>query len=91
MVKTLNHIGYHDVEDHGREDDHPHRRAIAVAADDPRAADVVSALLQRLGYEPVVVGTLADGRDLEPGEALFSGWSTAAELSGRREAQIHAA
>ncbi|GAA4521070.1 FAD/NAD(P)-binding protein [Brachybacterium paraconglomeratum] len=89
VVKTLNHIGYHDVEDHGREDGHPSRRAIAVAADDPRAADVVSALLHRLGYEPVVVGTLADGRDLEPGEALFSGWSTAAELSGRREAQIH--
>lgn len=91
VVKTLNHIGYHDVEDHGREDGDPSRRAIAVAADDPRAADVVSALLQRLGYEPVVVGTLADGRDLEPGEALFNGWSTAAELSGRREARIHAA
>lgn len=91
VVKTLNHIGYHDVEEHGREDGHPHRRAIAVAADDPRAADVVSALLHRLGYEPVAVGTLAEGRDFEPGAALFSGWSTASELGRRREERIHAA
>ena len=91
VVKTLNHIGYHDVEEHGREDGHPHRRAIAVAADDPRAADVVSALLHRLGYEPVAVGTLAEGRDFEPGAALFSGWSTASELGRRREEKIHAA
>lgn len=90
VVKTLNHIGYHDVEDHGREDGHPHRRAIAVAADDPRAADAVGALLQRLGYDPVSVGTLADGRELEPGAALFGTWSTAEELSRRRE-QIPAA
>ncbi|MDN5601279.1 MAG: NAD(P)-binding domain-containing protein, partial [Brachybacterium sp.] len=85
VVKTLNHIGYHDLEDRGREDGHPHRRAIAVAADDPRAADAVGALLQRLGYDPVAVGTLADGRELEPGAALFGTWSTAEELSRRQE------
>ncbi|HEX7350991.1 FAD/NAD(P)-binding protein [Brachybacterium sp.] len=90
VVKSLNHIGYHDVEDHGREDGHPERRAIAVAADDPRAADVAGALLQRLGYEPVSVGTLADGRELEPGAALFGTWSTAEELTRRRQEQIPA-
>ncbi|ASK65982.1 DNA-binding protein [Brachybacterium avium] len=84
VVKTLNHIGYHDLEDHGRQDGHPRRRALAVAADDPRAADEVSGLLQRLGYDSVIVGTLADGRDLEPGAALFGTWSTAEELSRRR-------
>ena len=88
VVKTLNHIGYHDVEDHGREDGHPQRRAIAVAADDPRSADAVSALLQRLGYDAVAVGALADGRALEPGAALFGTWSTAEELGRRRQEQI---
>ena len=91
VVKTLNHIGYHDLEDHGREDGDPQRRAIALAADDPRAADAVSVLLQRLGYEPVRVGNLADGRELEPGAALFGTWSTSEELDRRRQELITAA
>jgi predicted dinucleotide-binding enzyme/uncharacterized NAD(P)/FAD-binding protein YdhS len=91
VVKSLNHIGYHDLEDHGREDGDPRRRAIALAADDPRAADAVSALLQRLGYEPVRVGTLAEGRELEPGAALFGTWSTSEELDRRRQELITAA
>ena len=91
VVKTLNHIGYHDVEEHGREEGDPSRRALAVAADDQRAGDLVAALLQRLGYEPVHLGALAAGRDLEPGEALFSGWSTREELGLRRAAQVRAA
>lgn len=91
VVKTLNHIGYHDVEEHGRDHGDPSRRAIALAADDDRAAELVTTLLHRLGYEPVHLGALAAGRDLEPGEALFSGWSTSAELDLRRTEHIRAA
>ena len=91
VVKTLNHIGYHDVEEHGRDHGDPSRRAIALAADDDRAAELVTTLLHRLGYEPVHLGVLAAGRDLEPGEALFSGWSTSAELDLRRAQHIRAA
>ena len=91
VVKTLNHIGYHDVEEHGRDHGAPSRRAIALAADDDRAAELVTTLLHRLGYEPVHLGALAAGRDLEPGEALFSGWSTSAELDLRRAEHIRAA
>jgi len=91
VVKTLNHIGYHDVEEHGRDTADPARRAIALAADDERAAELVGALLHRIGYEPVHLGALATGRDLEPGEALFSGWSTSEELGLRRAAQVRAA
>ena len=91
VVKTLNHIGYHDVEEHGRDHGDPSRRAIALAADNDRAAELVTTLLHRLGYEPVHLGALAAGRDLEPGEALFSGWSTSAELDLRRAEHIRAA
>ncbi|GLI29405.1 MULTISPECIES: FAD/NAD(P)-binding protein [Brachybacterium] len=91
VVKTLNHIGYHDVEEHGRDHGDPSRRAIALAADDDRAAELVTTLLHRLGYEPVHLGALAAGRDLEPGEALFSGWSTSEELGLRRAEQVRAA
>ena len=91
VVKTLNHIGYHDVEEHGCDQSDPSRRAIALAADDDRAAELVGALLHRLGYEPVHLGALAAGRDLEPGEVLFSGWSTSEELGLRRASQVRAA
>lgn len=80
VVKSLNHIGYHDVEDHGRPAGHPERRALAVAADDARAADAVSALLGRLGFDAVRIGPLAEGRHVEPGAGLFTGWSTREEL-----------
>ncbi|AXK46833.1 FAD/NAD(P)-binding protein [Brachybacterium saurashtrense] len=91
LVKTLNHIGYHDVEEHGRPDGDTVRRAIALAADDPQAAAAVAQLLHRIGYEPVRVGTLAEGRELEPGAGLFSGWCTREELGLRRAAQVRAA
>ena len=91
VVKTLNHIGYHDLEDQGRAAGHPQRRALALAADDPRAADAAGAVLQRLGFDPVVVGSLADGRDLEPGQRLFSGWRSGEELSRLLQEQVRAA
>lgn len=85
VVKALNHIGYHDVEDQGREGGDPLRRAIAVASDDARAADAVSAVLNRMGYDGVAVGALAVGRHFEPGAGLFDGWSTRDELSVRHQ------
>lgn len=88
VVKALNHIGYHDVEDQGLESGHPRRRAIAVAADDSRAADVVGALLNRMGYDGVKLGELAAGRHLEPGAGLFSGWSTRDELHRRHREHV---
>ncbi|WP_193105145.1 FAD/NAD(P)-binding protein [Brachybacterium sp. FME24] len=91
VVKALNHIGYHDVEDLGRESGDPQRRAIAVASDDSRAADVVGALLNRMGYDGVKLGALASGRHLEPGAGLFSGWSTRAELHRRHREQSRVA
>lgn len=91
VVKALNHIGYHDVEDQGRASGHPRRRAIAVAADDSRAADVVVALLNRLGYDGVALGALATGRHLEPGAGLFGGWSTRDELHRRHQEQVRVA
>ncbi|MFC0674420.1 FAD/NAD(P)-binding protein [Brachybacterium hainanense] len=80
VVKSLNHIGYHDVEDAGRPAGDPERRALAVAADDPHAADAVGVLLNRLGFDAVPIGPLAEGRRLEPGAGLFAGWSTRSEL-----------
>jgi predicted dinucleotide-binding enzyme len=71
VVKTLNHIGYHEIEDDRRPAGSPDRRALGVAADDPGARDVVAELVARIGYDPVRLDSLRSGRVLQPGGPVF--------------------
>jgi predicted dinucleotide-binding enzyme len=73
LVKTLNHIGYHELESDHSPVGTPGRRALAVAGDDAAARAVVMALVERLGYDAVDAGVLADGVVLEPGTEIFTG------------------
>jgi hypothetical protein len=71
IVKTLNHIGYHELEDERRPVGSPERRALGVASDDPDAADVVAEVIERIGYDTVRLDGLSAGRVLEPGGPVF--------------------
>jgi 8-hydroxy-5-deazaflavin:NADPH oxidoreductase len=71
VVKTLNHIGYHELEDERRPKGSPERRALGVAGDDPRVVDVVAELIERIGYDAVRFDRLSAGRLLEPGGPVF--------------------
>jgi predicted dinucleotide-binding enzyme len=71
VVKTLNHIGYHQLEDERRPAGSPDRRALGVASDDPQADDAVAELIERIGYDVVRLGRLSAGRLLEPGGPVF--------------------
>jgi predicted dinucleotide-binding enzyme len=71
VVKTLNHIGYHEIDDERRSKRSPDRRALGVAGDDPAAVGVVAELIERIGYDAVELGNLNAGRLLEPGGPLF--------------------
>ncbi len=71
VVKTLNHIGYHELDDERRPAGSPERRALGVAGDDPGAVDVVAELIERIGYDAVRLGRLSAGRLLEPGGPAF--------------------
>jgi predicted dinucleotide-binding enzyme len=71
VVKALNHIGYHEFEEQGRPAGDPERKAAGIAADDDDAADVVARLVDRIGYDPVRVGSLAGGQVLQPGGPVF--------------------
>jgi 8-hydroxy-5-deazaflavin:NADPH oxidoreductase len=71
VVKTLNHIGYHDLEDWRRPAGSPERRALGVAGDDPGAVDVVADVIDRVGYDAVRLDSLGAGRILEPGGPVF--------------------
>jgi len=71
VVKTLNHVGYHELESHARPSGSVDRRALGVAGDDLNAVNTVSAFVDRIGYDAVPVGPLSAGRVLQPGGPVF--------------------
>jgi 8-hydroxy-5-deazaflavin:NADPH oxidoreductase len=71
VVKALNHIGYHDLEDQTRPPFAPDRRAAGVAGDDPAAVTAIAGFVDRLGYDPVRLASLRAGRILQPGGPVF--------------------
>jgi len=71
VVKALNHIGYHELEDRARPAGAPDRRAAGLAGDDQAAVAAVAELTGRLGYDPVRLGGLRAGRVLQPDGPVF--------------------
>lgn len=71
VVKTLNHIGYHELDDDRRPAGDPRRRALGVAGDDPAAVDTVADVIEHIGYDAVRLPSLSAGRLLEPGGPVF--------------------
>jgi hypothetical protein len=71
VVKTLNHVGYHELEDERRPESSPERNALGVAGDDPDAVDVVADVIERIGYDAVRLDSLSAGSILQPGGPVF--------------------
>jgi 8-hydroxy-5-deazaflavin:NADPH oxidoreductase len=80
LVKTLNHIGYHELEEDRRPAGSPERRALGIASDDPAAIDAVAGLIERIGYDAVRLDSLRAGRLLEPGGPVFGAALSRAEF-----------
>ncbi|HEV7956878.1 MAG TPA: NAD(P)-binding domain-containing protein [Marisediminicola sp.] len=80
VVKTFNHIGYHEMEEERRPAGSPDRRALGVVSDDPQAAAIVGELVDSIGYDPIVLDSLRDGLAFEPGGPVFGARLTAPEF-----------
>jgi predicted dinucleotide-binding enzyme len=80
VVTTLNHIGYHQLEDERRPVGSPERRALGVASDDRDAAGFVTEIVERIGYDSVRLDSLRAGQLLEPGGPVFGASLRRAEL-----------
>jgi predicted dinucleotide-binding enzyme len=71
VVKTLNHIGYHELEEQRRPQGAPDRIALGAVGDDRAAVAQVLAFLERIGFDALDGGPLANGVAFQPGSPLF--------------------
>lgn len=71
VVKALNHMGYHDLDDGARPAGTAGRKAIAIAGDREDDVARVGAFIDGIGFDPLVVGPLAAGVSLQPGRPSF--------------------
>ena len=81
VVKSLNQLGYHQLEENLRPKGAPNRIAIAAAGDDRLAVRRVMRLIDRLGFDPVDAGPLSNGLALEPDGSPIATTYSADQLS----------
>jgi hypothetical protein len=73
IVKAINTMYYETLGTEGRPDAPPAERLVLfVAGDDAEAKAVVSGLIEEIGFAPVDVGTLEDGRKQQPGSPIYN-------------------
>ena len=78
VVKAFNHMGYHDLEELSWREAGP-RAAIAIAGPSPQAK-LVGELVSELGFDPLLIGSLAEGVRLQPYTEAFGSRDDAASL-----------
>jgi len=67
LVRAFNALNYAALDDLSKRSD---KVGVPIAGDDAKALEIASMLIRDTGFEPVVVGNLAFGRHLLPGEPL---------------------
>ncbi|WP_084073616.1 NADPH-dependent F420 reductase [Demequina sp. NBRC 110052] len=81
VVKALGHMSLYELENLAFPLGHPERRGAAIAGDHPRDVATVARLVDMLGFDPVALGSLADGVRFEPGTEAFGADESADELA----------
>ena len=77
-VKAFNTVYFKVLEREAHRDGD--RVGIPLASDDPQAMDIAADLVRDAGFEPVVVGPLARGREFEPDTPAYNTGMSARDL-----------
>jgi predicted dinucleotide-binding enzyme len=83
VVKSLNQLGYHELEENRRPSGAPDRIAVAAAGEDRLSVRAVMRLIDRLGFDAVDAGPLENGLALQPDGSPYAATYSADELSNR--------
>jgi predicted dinucleotide-binding enzyme len=77
-VKAFNTVNFKTLEREAHRDGD--RVGIPLASDDPAALDQVAELVRDAGFDPVIVGGLARGKEFEPGTPMYNTGKSGREL-----------
>jgi 8-hydroxy-5-deazaflavin:NADPH oxidoreductase len=72
VVKAFNTIYYERIAHEAKPPGSAERLAVPLTGDDAAAKQVVAALIDDMGFDPVDAGSLADGRNQQPGTAVYN-------------------
>ena len=89
VVKSLNQLGYHELDEYPRPPGAPDRIAVAAVGDDRLAVRTVMHVIDRLGFDAVDGGPLAKGKLLEPDGSPYAETLSADVLAERLSASTH--
>ena len=78
VVRAFNCIPFQSLAE--RANRQPERIAIPIGGDDAAAIAITERLIRDAGFDPVMIGTLAETRQFDLGQPLAQGNSSAAEL-----------
>jgi predicted dinucleotide-binding enzyme len=85
VVKAFNMQRYTALQSEAH---NPDALAIVLASDDEDALRIAEKLVRDAGFEPVVVGSLVNGRAFDPGTPHYANGARASELHRERPATI---
>ena len=77
-VKAFNSVYYKTLASEAHRSKDP--VGIPLASDSPEALDVAAQLVRDAGFEPVVIGDLARGKEFEPGTSVYNTGMSASAL-----------
>jgi len=80
VVRAFSMIDAADMSGDGHPAGDPKRRALALAADDPAAKQLVAGLYDEFGFDTVDLGSLAESWRVDPGQPAFVTRQNLAEL-----------
>ncbi|WP_105782214.1 NADPH-dependent F420 reductase [Pediococcus inopinatus] len=80
IVKTFNHMGYHNLQEEAASKNSSKRKALFVTGNNHEAVDKVAQFVESMGFDQVVHYNLADGIMTEPGSPLFGASLTYQDL-----------